>query len=163
MEIESSKEEITMTPSLPLVVFTLDEQRYALHLSAVRRVIRRVAITPLPKAPEIVLGVINAQGYIIPVVDLRKRFRVPERAPALSDQMIIAQTSKRSVALIVDAVADVLERPSDLVITGERILPGLAYVAGVITLDDGIVLIHDLDTFLSLEEEATLDQAMGDI
>jgi purine-binding chemotaxis protein CheW len=42
----------------------------------------------------------------------------------------------------------------------EEILPGLAYVAGVIRLDDGLVLIHDLDTLLSLEEEHTLEDAM---
>ncbi len=59
------------------IVFTLDEQRYALHLSAVERVICVVEITPLPKAPEIVLGIINVGGQIIPVIDMRKRFRLP--------------------------------------------------------------------------------------
>ncbi|MBF8302857.1 MAG: cheW40H-4 [Candidatus Dadabacteria bacterium] len=57
-----------------LVVLTLDEQRYALHLSAVERIVRVVEVTPLPKAPEIVLGVVNVQGQIIPVINIRKRF-----------------------------------------------------------------------------------------
>ncbi len=59
------------------VVFTLDEQRYVLHLSAVKRIIRVVEITPLPKAPDIVLDVVNVEGQIIPVVNIRKRFRLP--------------------------------------------------------------------------------------
>ena len=58
-----------------IVVFALDEPRYALPLSAVERVVRAVEITPLPKAPEIVLGVINMQGQVVPAVDIRKRFR----------------------------------------------------------------------------------------
>jgi purine-binding chemotaxis protein CheW len=53
-----------------LVVFTLDEQHYALHLVAVERAVRMVEIALLPKAPKIVLGVINVQGRIIPVVNL---------------------------------------------------------------------------------------------
>jgi purine-binding chemotaxis protein CheW len=57
-----------------LVVLTLDEQRYALHLSAVERIVRMVEITPLPKAPQIVLGVVNVQGRIVPIVNIRKRF-----------------------------------------------------------------------------------------
>lgn len=57
-----------------LVVFAFDEQRYALHLSAVERIVRMVEITPLPKAPEIVLGVVNVQGRIVPIVNIRKRF-----------------------------------------------------------------------------------------
>jgi len=76
--------------TLQLIVFTLDAQRYALHLSAVERAIRMVEITPLPKAPEIVIGVVNIHGAVIPVLNIRKRFRLPEREPDLGDQLIVA-------------------------------------------------------------------------
>ncbi len=78
-----------MNDSNQLVVFTLEEQRYALYLSAVERIVRIVEITPLPKALEIVFGVINVQGQVVPVVDIRKRFRLPEREMSLSDQLIM--------------------------------------------------------------------------
>jgi purine-binding chemotaxis protein CheW len=149
-----------MPPSHQLVVFSLDEQRYALHLPAVQRVVRMIEITPLPKAPEIVLGVINVQGRIVPVVDIRRRFRLPVRDLRLSDHLLIAHAAKRTVALVVDAVSSTVEHSAQAVIMAEEILPGLAYVAGVIRLEDGLVLIHDLDTLLSLEEEHTLDDAM---
>jgi purine-binding chemotaxis protein CheW len=68
-----------MNKATQLVVFALDEQRYALRLTAVERIVRAVEVTPLPKAPQIVLGVIDAQGRIIPVVDVRQRFRLTER------------------------------------------------------------------------------------
>jgi purine-binding chemotaxis protein CheW len=149
-----------MNKSNQLVVFTLDDQRYALHLSTVVRVVRVVEITPLPKAPEIVTGMVNVQGQIVPVFNIRKRFRLPEREINLSDQLIIANTSKQPVALIVDGVTGVIEFSENKVITSEKILPDMEYVKGIVKLEDGMILIHDLNRFLSLEEEKALDIAM---
>ncbi len=149
-----------MRRSNQLVIFILDEQRYALSLSAIGRVLRMVEITPLPKAPEIVLGVINMQGQVLPVVNIRRRFRLPEQEVNLRDLLIIAHTSKRTVALVVDTVNGIVERSEQEVIAAEKILPGMEYVEGVAKLEDGMILIHDLDTFLSLEEEKALDEVM---
>jgi len=143
-----------------LVVFTMDGQRYAVPLSVVDRVVRMVEITPVPRIPQIVLGVINAQGRIIPVVDIRKRFCLPARAPHLSDQLLIARTSKRAVALVVDAVSEVMTLSSQEVVLGETILAHWDYVTGVVKRPDGLILIHDLDRFLSLEEEQGLHHAL---
>lgn len=143
-----------------LVVFRLEEQKYALGLEAVERVFPAVEWTPLPKAPEIVLGVVNVQGRIVPVFNLRRRFRLPEREVQVEDRMILASARKRSVALLVDEVSGVIERPEREVIEGEKILPGLEYVQGVAKLDDGLVLIHDLDRFLSLEEQEALEAGL---
>lgn len=143
-----------------LTIFTLDERRYALRLDTVDRVVRAVDISPLPQAPEIVLGIVNVQGRIIPIINVRRRFCLPEREIALTDRLIIAHTARRSVGLVVDAVADVMEYPEQSIVGAESILPGLEYVEGVVKLRDGLVYIHDLDRFLSLEEETSLAQAM---
>jgi purine-binding chemotaxis protein CheW len=143
-----------------LVVFTLEEHRYALSLSVVERAVRMVEISPLPQAPAIVLGVINLGGRIVPVLNVRKRFRLPERAPGLADQLLIARTPARSVALAVDAVDGVVQHHPDEVIAPPAIVPGLEYLAGVAKLDDGMLFIHDLDRFLSLEEEQALATAI---
>ncbi len=149
-----------MKNSNQYVLFTLGEQRYALHLSTVERIVRMVEITSLPKAPEIVLGVINVQGRVVPVVNIRRRFRLPEREIDLSDQLIIANTSKRTVGLVVDEVVGVIERSEPEVIPVAKVLPTLDYVEGVIKLENGIVLIHDIDKFLSLEEKKKLEAAL---
>jgi purine-binding chemotaxis protein CheW len=150
-----------MEKSHPLVIFDLDELRVALYLSVVERVLRVVEVSPLPKAPEIIRGIINVQGRLLPVVNIRKRFRRPERDTVLSDQLLIARMSNRTVALVVDRVSDVIERSAEATVEADRILPGMEYVEGVVKLDDGLVLIHNLDTFLSLEESAALDRAMS--
>ena len=143
-----------------LVVFNLAEQRYALRLSAVERVVRIAEVTALPKAPEIVLGIINVRGCIVPVVDTRSRFGLPAREANLSDHLIIARTSRRVVALLVDVVAGVIQHSRAALIAADQILRNLDYVAGVLKLEDGLIFIHDLDTFLSAAEERTLEQAL---
>ena len=82
----------------------------------------------------IILGVINVQGQIIPVFDIRKRFRLPERELRLSNQLIIAAASKRTVGIIVDTVTGVIEQAPDRTFAAEQIFPGLGYVAGVAKL-----------------------------
>jgi len=145
---------------MQLVLFALDEQRYALDLASVERVVRVVEITPLPKAPTIVLGIVNLKGDVVPVYDLRRRFRLPEREINLSDQLLIARTSKQTVALVADSISGVLEVAAEEFASGEKILSAMEYVHGVVKLPDGLVLIHDLDRFLSPEEEQSLDQAL---
>ncbi|GGF12850.1 chemotaxis protein CheW [Aliidongia dinghuensis] len=150
-----------MAPALFLLSFTLGHQRYALHLAAVERAVRIVEIVPLPEAPDIVLGIINMHGRVIPVVDTRKRFGLAARRPTLDDHLIVARTSSRSVALLVDRVGDVLELAPADVIAATDILPNMAYVDGVAKLKNGTIVVHDLTTFLSLDEEAKLDAAVG--
>jgi purine-binding chemotaxis protein CheW len=145
-----------------VVVFTLDHQRYGVPLSAVERVVRMVDLTTLPRAPEVVLGVINVQGRVLPVMNLRRRFRLPERDISLTDQLVIARTPRRPVALIVDDVSGVLEYSAEEAVRARDIVPGIEHVEGVAKLPDGLVLIQDLERFLSLEEESALDRAMED-
>jgi len=76
-----------------------------------------------------------------------------------TDRLIIANASRR-VALLVDSVTGVVERVKDDVIPAEAIVPHLEYVEGVTKLDDNLLLVHDLASFLSLDEERTLDDAL---
>ena len=142
------------------VVFALDERRYALHLNAVQRILRLVEITPLPAAPQIVIGVINVRGQVVPVMNIRRRFGLPEREPRLTDHLIIAASSTRTVGLVVDTVSGLLDVAESEIVKIGQILPATDYVEGVLKLPDGMVLIHDLDTFLSLEEERALEHAI---
>jgi purine-binding chemotaxis protein CheW len=144
-----------------LVVFTLDAQHYALPLASVQRVVRIVEVTPLPKAPEIVLGVIDLQGDIIPVMSMRKRFGRSEPETSLSDQLIVADTGTRSVALVVNSVKEVIERIAGEVTATEKIVPGTQHVEGITRLEDGILFIYNLDRFLSKQEEQQLDSLLA--
>lgn len=122
-----------------IVVFSIDERRCALPLATVDRIVRVVEVTPLPKAPEIVLGIINVQGRIIPVINVRKRFLLPEREMNLSDQLIIAHTSKRNIALLVETVSGVIEYPENEMVAPDEIISDIKYVKGIIKQNDGMI------------------------
>lgn len=151
---------LSLDQPIQVVVFCLDDRRFGLPLASVDTVLRAAAVTPLPKAPEIVLGMINWAGRIVPIVDIRKRFRLPERELDVHNQIIIAHTGKRRLGLVVDSVSDLVELTNQQVTAAEQVLPGLEYVEGVARFKDGLVLIHDLEKFLSLEEERGLTGAL---
>ena len=142
------------------VVFSLDGQRYALPLATVQRIVRAVEVTPLPGAPPIVLGAIDVEGTVLPVLDVRRRFLMPWREISPSDQFLIAMTARRAVALVIDEAQGVIEHEQSAVVDPTRIAPGLEQFHGVVKLEDGLVLIHDLEAFLSLDEARTLYEAM---
>jgi purine-binding chemotaxis protein CheW len=149
-----------MNSGRQLCLFTLDEHRHALSLACVERVVFVVDITPLPKAPSNVLGIINVKGDIIPVYNPRQRFYLTERDIHLTDQLLIARTSQRTIALLVDSVDAVVEVAEEEIAEAKTITLQSEYIQGVIKLRDGLVLIHDLELFFSTEEERTLTEAL---
>jgi len=144
-----------------LVVFTLDGQLYALPLASVRRVVRMVEVTPLPKAPDIVRGVIDVQGNIVPVISMRKRFGLLEPESSLNDQLILAETATRSIALAVNSVTGIVERTEEQVTEIQKIVPGAQYPDGIAKMEDGILFIHNVDRFLSKKEDHQLGGLMA--
>lgn len=149
-----------MSNLVRLLGFSLADQRYALHLDSVDKVARSVEVAPLPRAPEIVLGVVNVQGQIFPVFNMRKRFGIPDKKIDLTDQLIIARTKRRTVILLTDSVSGVIERSEQEVTKTEKIIPGMEYIEGIVKFEDGMIFIHDLNKFLSLDEEKALDDAL---
>jgi len=144
----------------PMLTFTLQDRRYALRLSAVERVVRAAAVTPLPQAPEIVLGVLDLGGEVLPVISLRRRFRLPEREIASTDQFVIARAGRLTVALAVDGTGEVIEPEAAELTPPEGIVPGTFYLEAVARTPQGLVLIHDLETLLFPAEEALLLDAL---
>ena len=144
-----------------LVVFRIDEQRYAFSLSAVVRIVRAVEVTPLPNAPSVALGAIDVAGRVLPVLSIRKRLGLPGRELTPADQLMIARTARREVVIVVDETLDVMAVPLGGMVPATEILPMLRLVEGVVQLADGLVLIEDLEKFLSLEEERLLDEALS--
>ena len=149
-----------ITENQTIVLFSLDEQHYGLYLSAVERVVLTVEITALPKVPSIVMGVVNFHGEIIPVINIRKRFNLPEREVELDDQLIIARTAKRIVAFVVDLVSGVHELKHSHLVDIKEAFQYTEYLSGIAKVEDNIVLIHDLEKFLSLEEQELIDKIL---
>jgi purine-binding chemotaxis protein CheW len=145
------------------VLFSLDAGRYALPLDSVERIVHAAEVTALPSAPDVVLGAIDIAGQILPVYDLRRRFKLPVRVLRVTDQFIVARTAQRRVVLAVDAALGVHDDASVPAIEGARLAPEMEQISGVISLSDGLVLIQDLERFLSPGETKALDAALDAI
>ena len=148
--------------SVFLVIFRLAERLFALHLEAVERAVRVVDVTPLPGAPQIVVGAVDVEGRIVPVLDVCRRFGMPTREIELTDQLLLARCSSRTVALLVEGVAGVARRPRSEIVRVETVEPRTEYVEGILQLEDGMVLIHDLERFLSPDEQRVIATVMMD-
>ncbi|HTU67349.1 MAG TPA: chemotaxis protein CheW [Steroidobacteraceae bacterium] len=143
------------------VLFALDAGRFALPLAAVERVVRAAEVTPLPKAPDVVLGALDVAGDILPVFSVRRRLALADRGIRPADQFVIARTGRRRVVLAVDTALGLADDPGTPV-PGAALAPGLAHIRGIMSGPDGLVLIHDLERFLSDEEARELDAALRD-
>ena len=144
--------------NLTLVVFAIDEQRYALPLSSVERVVRAVEVTALPRAPATLLGAINLQGRVLPVLNLRRRFQLPQRELDLNDEFLIVRTAARTVALWVDLVCEVRACSPQTVIAAEQVAPRLDELTAVVKLENGLLLVQDLERLLVWDETGDEDR-----
>jgi purine-binding chemotaxis protein CheW len=138
-----------------LVTFRLDRQTYALPIEPIVQIIEMVTITPIPQVNHSVEGVINVRGASIPVVNLRRHLGLPEaklhesKPPyGLHTPIILVQVGERTVGLIVDQVAEVLDVSASQITCPADLLPeGLSdapLLQGLMQAPGGAVLLLDL-------------------
>jgi purine-binding chemotaxis protein CheW len=146
--------------ALEVLLFELSNERFGLPLDSVLEVVRAVALRSLPNAPPIVEGIIDVHGEIVPVLDIRARFGLPARPIALSDHFVLALAGARRIGLRVDRALGLGQLQSLSMERAINLPRGIEHIAGVASLPDGIVLLHDLTAFLSVVETERLDSAL---
>ena len=152
---------------MDILTFDLDTQRYAFPAERVVQVVQMVAISPLPGAPDIVEGIVNVRGTVVPVFDLRARMGLPARAIDPGQHLVILTGEGRPAAVRVDAAEDFISIPNaDIAGSGALADAGIGaagtrHVAGIAATADGTMVIYDLAAFLSNTESTTLDQALA--
>lgn len=140
-----------------LVTFLLGEEEYGLDVRLVQEIIRLTEITPVPRAPEFVKGVINLRGRIIPVVDLKHRLRLGHvDQTTRAARIVVAKLRERLVGLLVDGASQVLKIPLSLIEPApeEVVEVDVDYIRGVAKLESRLVILMDLTRILGLDTEA---------
>lgn len=130
------------------VVFRLGGEEYALPVTAVNSIIRYEDATPVPRAPQGVLGVINLRGRVMPVVDLRHRFSGTPFEPGPMSRIVVAEGAAGPVGVAVDSANEVTEfAPEALKPVPEGVLsPETARAfSGVVERGGSLVIVLDLD------------------
>jgi purine-binding chemotaxis protein CheW len=148
-----NRKEVFMNLSDQYLIFILDEKRYAMGLPSVEKVIRAVEMNTLPEGQDLLLGLINMQGRIIPVINIRKHLYLHPHEMDINDRIIISRAFELTVAFIVDAVEGVIEIPKKQVDKARNIFPRLEqYIEGVGKLKDNTILIYNMDNVLSSQD-----------
>ncbi|QGT79525.1 chemotaxis protein CheW [Guyparkeria halophila] len=155
---EEYDEELEAQDQGPLsrwVNFTVDDETYALNVLDVQEVLRDAEITPIPGAPDAIIGIINLRGNVVTVVDARTFFGLEEKAwDENSRIMVIEVASGEIVGLVVDSVAEVIALPQTVV---DQAMMAVAddrarHILGIVPQDEKLIILVDMK---SLSEIST--------
>lgn len=153
-----------LSTDLQLVVFQLADEFYGVEIATVQEIIVMHEVTTIPRGPELIDGVINLRGRIVPVIDLRTCFGLPRGPHNRATRIVVVSVGAHTLGLVVDAVSQVLvldrgqfEPPSQIVASART-----NYLRGIATLDDKMLIWLDLGRILTVEQNADLDAAVGE-
>lgn len=141
------------------VGFYIGEDEYALYIHKVREIYPMTDIRKIPKAPPFVEGVINLRGFIIPIIDLRKRFDMAPNESKNTAKILIVELEKNQVGMIVDNVSEVMRFYVDEIEKAPAMFSSnidSQYIQGVAKLEDKLIILLDIEKLLSFEEKTVL-------
>ncbi len=143
------------------LTFSLGQEIFGIEVRYVTEIVSMQTITEIPYLPEHVKGVINLRGSIIPVIDVRLRFRKEPMAYTERTCVIVIDIGNTSLGLIVDSVADVITIPEeDTVDPPEFVSARNRCIKKIGKVDNEVKLLLDCETLLSEDEMETLSQAL---
>lgn len=144
---------------LQLVSFKIGEEEFGVDILKVQEINRMDQITRVPNAPDYVSGVMNLRGKVIPIIDLRKRFRLPKKERDKDTRIIVVELRSRVVGFLVDAVNEVLRIPKNVTEPPPPMVAGIGseYITAVGKLEDRLLILIDLDKILVPSEQEMVD------
>ncbi len=149
------------TGTIQLVSFHLAEESYGIEITKVREIILMGEITRIPHTPDYVKGLINLRSTVIPVIDLRIRFALPEAELTGDSRIMVINVLDKTIGIIVDAVSEVLRISNDQIAPPPPTVAGLGreYLTGLVRLDGQLLILLDIDKLLGQEETDALEEA----
>ena len=146
-----------MTP-FAYVIFVIDDQLYAIDVHTVRRIIRAVELTPVQNGPDLLMGLLNLRGRIIPVFDIRKQLGKTPRQLMVTDKMIVADTGDQLIAFAADDIGTVAEWKAADIISSAGMFPGMEdVIVGTVSRNGRTILVYSVDRLFS---RRVVDQAI---
>jgi purine-binding chemotaxis protein CheW len=152
-----------MGAELKVIVFALADEEYGVEVEKVKTIERMMPMTRVPKTYSFVKGVINLRGVVVPVIDLRGRFGLPEQEYTDNSRIVIIAVNDMEVGLIVDSANDVIDVDSDAIQDPPEIVGGVRakYLQGVAKLGDRLLVLLNLQEVLNKGEIVKLEELEG--
>ncbi|CAE6908903.1 chemotaxis protein CheW [Vibrio alginolyticus] len=148
------KKDVTNDEVLQWVTFQLEEETYGINVMQVREVLRYTEIAPVPGAPDYVLGIINLRGNVVTVIDTRSRFGLMEGEVTDNTRIIVIESERQVIGILVDSVAEVVYLRSSEIDTTPSVGTdeSAKFIQGVSNRDGKLLILVDLNKLLSEDE-----------
>lgn len=145
------------------LTFLLADESFGLEILKVREIIGVMGITPVPKTPDYVKGVINLRGRVIPVVDLRVKFGLEEAEQTDETCIIVVDINDSQTGILVDTVDEVLDIDDTEIDQAPDFGAAVEtdYILGVAKIGTSVKILLDIDKVLSEKDLAVLEEAAG--
>jgi purine-binding chemotaxis protein CheW len=141
------------------LTYFLGDEEYGVDIAQVREIIAMMKITPVPKTPKYVAGVINLRGAIIPVIDTRLRFDMPSLEYTEQTAIIIIEINKVSIGFVVDKVEEVLTIDEASISEPPKFGTNINtdFIKNIARIAEMVIMILDLEKLFEAEELSMLD------
>ena len=150
--LQEQETEDTPIPEIELLSFRLGEEEYAVMVADVKEVLKNREVTPVPNAPEYILGVTSLRGPVLPVIDLCRRLGLPPRAGDEKSRVVVVNFNDEDTGILVDRVTGVLRINPDAVRpVPDTIERGSEFLRGIARKDDKLYILLDIAKALGTE------------
>jgi purine-binding chemotaxis protein CheW len=154
-------ESMAIAASGEYLTFTLGSEEYGIDILKVQEIRGYDAVTKIANAPPFIKGVINLRGVIVPIVDLRIKFKLGEATYDQFTVVIILNIGKRVMGVVVDGVSDVIQLDADNL----RAVPEFGsildtrYILGLGTVEERMIIIVDIEQLMTSSEMALVEES----
>ncbi len=136
------------------VTFQLGQEIYGVVVKKVREILRINNISPVPGAPDYIIGITNIRGNVVSVIDGRRRINLEPTEYTDLSRMIVMESEDDIVAVVVDNVTDIIDLPESSVDSSPKLnkSENSKYISGVIVNSDELIIILDSEKFITEEQ-----------
>jgi len=137
-------------PAQELIAFRIGQQEFCVEVMSVREIRGWTPVTPVPKAPSFVRGVVNLRGTLLPIVDLAARLGYPAAEPTARHVIMVAQVGRQTIGLLVDGVSDIFTIKEDEIQPTPDVASELArtFVRGLIIMDKRMISLIAIENIV---------------
>lgn len=148
-----------MADETQVVAFRLGKETYAVEISLIKEIINMQSVTAIPCSSELIEGIINLRGHVIPIFNLRRRFCLPEEELSKRSRIIVVEVCGSTIGMVVDSVSEVLRIALEDIEKSSNMITYTIdkdFIQGIAKLEDSLVIMLNLEKVLPVSEQDVL-------
>lgn len=147
------------------LTFCLKDETYGVDILKVQEIRGWSNVTQMPNAPEFIRGVMNLRGSIVPILDLRRRFNMPETEFTAQTVVIVVYIQERTIGMVVDQVSDVIDIPLEEMRPAPDFGTAIdsSFVKGLVPVDEHMIIMLNIEEMLHSCDLLAIDKASQDL